>query len=381
MDRSFNAELKIRPEIFKVSPYVPGKPIDEVKRELGIDDVIKLASNELPFEPPEAVRQALLDVSFELNRYPDSYSYYLRKRISEKFGIDKKNIVFGNGSSELIKLIADALVSKGSRVIYAEPSFVMYPIVVDSRGGEKVEIPLRSKDLAHDLKAMLNAIDEKTSMVIVCNPNNPTGTITPRGEIEEFLELVPDDVFVLFDEAYAEFADSRDFVSGVEFFKQGKPNVGVLRSFSKAYGLAGLRLGYGFLPEKLVDAVDRIREPFNVNLVAQKLSLVALECEDEYEKMRQKVIQERKRMEEKLKESGFKVYPSQANFIFVDSGVNSALVFKELIKKGVIVRDGSIFGPDYQTFLRITVGKEEENDRFINDFIDTVEKIKKGEIG
>lgn len=381
MDRSFNAELKIRPEIFKVSPYVPGKPIDEVKRELGLDDVIKLASNELPFEPPEAVRQALLDVSFELNRYPDSYSYYLRKRISEKFGIDKKNIVFGNGSSELIKLIADALVSKGSRVIYAEPSFVMYPIVVDSRGGEKVEIPLRSKDLAHDLKAMLNAIDEKTSMVIVCNPNNPTGTITPRGEIEEFLELVPDDVFVLFDEAYAEFADSRDFVSGVEFFKQGKPNVGVLRSFSKAYGLAGLRLGYGFLPEKLVDAVDRIREPFNVNLVAQKLSLVALECEDEYEKMRQKVIQERKRMEEKLKESGFKVYPSQANFIFVDSGVNSALVFKELIKKGVIVRDGSIFGPDYQTFLRITVGKEEENDRFINDFIDTVEKIKKGEIG
>ncbi|MCX7831796.1 MAG: histidinol-phosphate transaminase [Actinobacteria bacterium] len=374
-----NRGFKIRPEIYRVSPYIPGKPIDEVKRELGIEDVIKLASNELPYGPPLKVRQAVFEVAKELNRYPDSHSYYLRQKISEKFGISPECIVFGNGSSELIKLIADAVIVEGDRVIYADPSFVMYPIVATSRGAVKVEVPLTADDLAHDLNRMLEMIDDSVTMVIICNPNNPTGTITRKKQIYDFLKNVPPHILIMFDEAYAEFVTDKDFVSGVEIFKEGLPNVCVLRSFSKAYGLAGLRLGYGFVPEELADAVNRIREPFNINLVAQAAALACLDCEEEYEEIRQIVIRERERMEAELSSSGFTVYRSQANFIFVDSSVDSTLVFKKLLKKGVITRDGSIFGERFKTFLRVTIGTPEENDRFLSEFPLVVEEIRRGD--
>lgn len=380
MRRNAPHSFRVRPEIEKVSPYIPGKPIDEVKRELGIEDVIKLASNELPFSPPEKVLERIFQTARLINRYPDSHSYYLRKRISEKFGIDESLIVFGNGSSELIKLIADALIVEGDKVVYANPSFVMYPIVTASRGGKAVEIDLSEDDLSHDVDAMLEAVDSSTSLVILCNPNNPTGTITKKDKVMRLLEGLPDGVFLLIDEAYAEFVDDTDYISGVEIFKEGWPNVGVLRSFSKAYGLAGLRLGYGFLPEKLADAVNRIREPFNINLIAQEAALAALDCEDEYEKIRKEIISERKRMEEKLTKKGFKVFKSQANFVFVDSTVDSTLVFKELLKRGVIVRDGSIFGSKFKSYLRVTVGNKFENDRFIREFEEVVKNIKRGVI-
>lgn len=377
MRRNSDHSFRIRPEIQKVSPYIPGKPIDEVKRELKIDDVIKLASNEMPFMLPEKVLEAIYRAAKNANRYPDSHSYYLRKRISEKFGIDENCIVFGNGSSELIKLIAEALVVEGDRVIFATPSFVMYPIVTASRGGVSVEIDLREEDLSHDVEAMLANVNESTSLVILCNPNNPTGTITRKDQIYRLIEGLPDGVFLLFDEAYAEFVDDPEFISGVDIFKEGWPNVGVLRSFSKSYGLAGLRLGYGFLPEKLADAVNRIREPFNINIVAQEAALAALECEEEFKKMRNEIITERRRLEKELSEIGFKTFTSQANFIFVDSGVDSKEVFKELLKRGVIVRDGSIFGERYKTFLRVTVGTREENNRFLKEFQDVVSLIRR----
>lgn len=379
MHPNSNRSFKIRPEIHKVSPYIPGKPIDEVKRELGIEDVIKLASNELPYGPPLKVRQAVFEVVKEINRYPDSHSYYLRQRISEKFGIRPECIVFGNGSSELIKLIADAVIVEGDKVVYADPSFVMYPIVATSRGAVKVEVPLARNNLSHDLERMLEMIDDSVTMVIICNPNNPTGTITPKEEIYDFLKSVPPHVLIMFDEAYAEFVTDEDFVSGVEIFKEGLPNVCVLRSFSKAYGLAGLRLGYGFLPEELAEAVNRIREPFNINLVAQVAAVACLDCEDEYEEIRNIVIKERERMEAELANAGFTVYKSQANFIFVDSTVDSTLVFKKLLKKGIITRDGSIFGERFKTFLRVTVGTPEENDRFLKEFPLIVEQVKRGE--
>jgi histidinol-phosphate aminotransferase len=380
MRRNSEHSFRIRQEIERVSPYVPGKPIDEVKRELKIDDVIKLASNEMPFLLPEKVLEAIYRAAKNANRYPDSHSYYLRKRISEKFGIDENSIVFGNGSSELIKLIAEAIVVEGDRVVFATPSFVMYPIVTASRGGVSVEIELVEQDLSHDVDAMLAAVDESTSLVILCNPNNPTGTITGRDQVYRLLEGLPDGVFLLFDEAYAEFVDDPEFVSGVEVFKEGWPNVGVLRSFSKSYGLAGLRLGYGFLPEKLADAVNRIREPFNINIVAQEAALAALDCEEEFERMREEIISERKRLEKELTELGYKTFTSQANFIFVDAGVDSKDVFKELLKRGIIVRDGSIFGARYRTFLRVTVGTREENSRFLREFPDVVEALKRSDI-
>lgn len=370
--------FKIREHVSKIAPYVPGKPIDEVRREFGLTDVIKLASNELPYGPPQKVREAVFKAARELNRYPDSHCYYLRKYLAEKFQVLPETIVFGNGSSELLKLIADAVVVDGDRVVYARPSFVMYPIITAARGGSSVEVPLREGDLAHDLEAMLQAVDESTSMVIICNPNNPTGTITPKEEIYRFLEKLPEGVLVVFDEAYAEFASDSSYVSGLELFKDGWPNLVVLRSFSKAYGLAGLRLGYGFAPVELAEAINRLREPFNINLVAQEAALAALEVEDEYEKIRAEVIKERSRLEDKLKKEGFKVFPSQANFIFVDAGVDSGKLFQELLKEGIIVRDGRIFGERFKTYLRVTVGTPEENERFLNSFLRLVREIKRG---
>jgi histidinol-phosphate aminotransferase len=299
-------------------------------------------------------------------------------KLAQKFGMPPETIVLGNGSSELLKLIAEAVIMNGDRVIYADPSFVMYPIITAARGGISLTVPLRKSDLAHDLEAMLEAVDESISMVIICNPNNPTGTITPRDEILRFLERLPDGILVIFDEAYAEFVTDSNFISGLELIKDGWPNVVVLRSFSKAYGLAGLRLGYGFLPEELAEAVNRIREPFNVNLVAQYAALAALEEEEEYARIRSEVILERERLEERLKQEGFKVYQSQANFVFVDAEVDSRMLFGELLKEGVIVRDGLIFGKDFATFLRVTIGTPEENDRFLEAFLTLVAEIKRG---
>lgn len=360
--------FKIRDDIENVAPYVPGKPIDEVKRELGIQDVIKLASNEMPFGPVEKVREAIFAAASKINYYPDSHSYYLRQRISERFGVDEKLIVFGNGSSELLKLIADCILVEGDAVIYASPSFVMYPIVAAARGARRMEVPLTADELAHDIDAFLEHIDSSTALVILCNPNNPTGTITPADKVERFLEKLPEGVFVLFDEAYAEFVTDDRYVSGLHYFKEGWPNVGVLRSFSKAYGLAGLRIGYGFLPEKLADAVNRIREPFNINLIAQEAALAALDCESEYEELRQIVISERNRLEKELSSRGFRVFPSQANFIFFDTGMDSHTVFTRLLKKGVIVRDGRIFGDRFSSFIRVSIGTRAENDRFLETF-------------
>jgi len=372
--------FRIREQVGKIAPYVPGKPIDEVRREFGLTDVIKLASNELPYGPPEKVREAVFKAARELNRYPDSHCYYLRERLVEKFNVPPETIVFGNGSSELLKLIADAVVVDGDSVVYADPSFVMYPIITAARGGTSVVLPLRENDLAHDLEAMLRAVNESTSMVIICNPNNPTGTITPGEEIYRFLERLPDGILVVFDEAYAEFANDSNYVSGIELIKEGWPNLVVLRSFSKAYGLAGLRLGYGFVPPELAEAINRLREPFNVNLVAQEAALAALEAEDEYANIRGEVIKERSKLEAELRKEGFKVFPSQANFIFVDTGVDSGKLFKELLREGIIVRDGKIFGEKFKTCLRVTVGTPEENERFLSSFLRLVKQIKRGEL-
>lgn len=357
--------FRIRDEVASLSPYVPGKPIDEVRRELGIDRVYKLASNEFPYGPIEAVREAMFKAVSEVHRYPDASSYHLKNAIAERFAVDAASVVFGNGSSELIKLIADCIVTEGDTVVYADPSFVMYPIVAKGRGARVREVPLAADDLSHDLDAMLEAVDGSTALVIICNPNNPTATVTSGDAIRRFLEALPDGPFVLFDEAYYEFVDAPAFVDGLTFLKEGWPNVGVLRTFSKAYGLAGLRVGYGFVPPALADAVNRVREPFNINLVAQAAALAALEHEDEYAELRDELKRERARLLEELRADGYRVFDSQANFVFFDCGVDSDEVFRKLLTHGVIVRTGSIFGERFRTFLRVSVGTRAENDAFL----------------
>lgn len=378
MKRTGKPDFKIRPEVSSLKPYVSGKPIDEVRRELGIDKVYKLASNELPYGPVEKVREAIYRAASEIHRYPDSNNYYLLKAISKKFSIPEEKIIFGNGSSELIKLIADCVVTEGDSVIFAVPSFVMYPIVSQGRGARIREIPLKGENLSHNLEEMLNAIDGSTSMIIICNPNNPTGALTSSREIESFLERVPDEILVLIDEAYAEFVTEEDFKSGVDFFLEGWPNLGVLRSFSKAYGLAGLRIGYGFVPEELAEAVNRIREPFNINLVAQEAALAALESEEEYIEIRKRVIEERERLTAILEENGYCVPKSHANFIFFDTGIDSDILFKELLKVGIIVRTGSIFGEKFKNYIRVTIGTRYENDIFLEKFFELSKALKRG---
>lgn len=367
----------IRENISTLMPYVPGKPIDEVRRELDIERIFKLASNEFPFGPVEAVREAVYRAASELHRYPDSNNYYLKQRLAERFSVSEEEIIFGNGSSELIKLIADCIVEEGDTVIYADPSFVMYPIVAKGRGARVREIPLEQQGLAHDLEAMLEAVDGSTVLIIICNPNNPTATLTHGSDIRRFLERLPEGPFVLFDEAYYEFVTSEDFVDGLTLYKEGWPNIGVLRTFSKAYGLAGLRIGYGFVPPALADAVNRVREPFNINLVAQAAALAALNCEEEYKSLRKQVIEERARMSEKLAARGYRVYESQANFIFFDCGFDSDTVFKKLLTHGIIVRTGAIFGDRYATYLRVSVGTRAENDAFL-EALDAVRRELEG---
>lgn len=376
MKRGSNHNFKIRTEIASLKPYIPGKPIDEVKRELGIDNIIKLASNELPFGPTEAVKEAILEAANEIHRYPDSNNYYLKKAISKKDAVPEEHIVFGNGSSELFKLIADCILTEGDSVVYADPSFVMYTIVTAAKGARSIKVPLKEDDLSHDMDAMLSKVDESTSMVIICNPNNPTGTITNKVYIESFLENLPYRIFVLFDEAYDEFTRTSEYKSGLEYFLEGWPNIGVIRSFSKAYGIAGLRIGYGYLPLELAKAVDKVREPFNINLMAQKAALAAISSEEDYKILRDAVVEERERLEKALTEKGYKVFKSQANFIFFDAGVDSDELFKALLKKGIIVRTGSIFGEKYRTFIRLTIGTKQENEVFLDAFFKVIKDFK-----
>lgn len=360
----------VRQEIDKLQPYEPGKPISEVKRELGLTDVIKLASNESPYPPfPEAL-EAIEGELEEINRYPDGSCFLLKKELASFLDVDEKNITIGHGSNELERLIANVVLRPGDEAIMASPSFVVYPTVVEIMNATPIEIPL--KNYKHDLEAMLNAISEKTRLVFICSPNNPTGTIVEKDELNEFLKAVPEGVVVVIDEAYSEFVESQNYPNGLDYLRQDKL-VAVFRTFSKIYSLAGLRIGYGMLPEFLVTAMDKVREPFNVNSLAQAAALASLKCQDEVEKRRKLNWQGKNYLYAELKKIGLECVPSEANFVLVNVKKNSREVFKDLLKEGVIIRTGDIFGESYQNFIRVTIGTQEENQLFVQ----TLRKVLK----
>lgn len=349
-----------RAELKNLKAYVPGKPISEVKRELKIREIVKLASNESPYPPfPEAIA-AMEKVLLEGNRYPDSNCFLLKEELSHFLNAPTENLLVGNGSNELVRLIAQAVLDPGEKAVMASPSFVVYPTVTKMMGGVCVEIPLR--EYRHDLSAMLEAVDERTKLVFVCNPNNPTGTIVKRKELDEFMRRIPEDVVVVLDEAYFEYVEDKRYPNGLDYFRQGRLVV-VLRTFSKIYSLAGCRIGYGVAPEFLVQAISKIKEPFNVNAVAQAGALASLDCQGEANKRRRLNSENKRRLYKQLK--GLKVgyVPSEANFILVDVGVSSKEIFERLLREGVIVRSGDVFG--YDTCIRVTIGTREENDKFI----------------
>jgi histidinol-phosphate aminotransferase len=342
--------------ILGIAPYEPGKPIEELERELMIHNPIKLASNENPLPPSDRVQKAIIAALSSLDRYPDGSGFYLRQALAKKHGVMPDQVVLGNGSNELIELLARSFLRPGDEAVVPHPSFVVYPMIVQAAGGVRVMVML--KDFRLDLDAMARAITPMTKIVFVANPNNPTATIVTRDEVEHFMSRVPERTIVVFDEAYIEFAMGPDFPDTLSYVKQGRKLV-VLRTFSKAASLAGLRVGYGIADADAVALMNRIRQPFNVNSLAQVAALAALDDEAHTLECVRMIEAGRHFLYDEFKRIGLQYVPSRANFILVDVGRNAADIYQKLLHQGVIVRPMTPFG--LETALRITVGTPEEN--------------------
>jgi histidinol-phosphate aminotransferase len=346
-------------QILDIQPYQPGKPIEEVERELGIPGAVKLASNENPFAPPPAVLEALRKALAGLNRYPDGPGYYLRQALAKKHGVSPDAIVLGNGSNELIELLARTFVRPGEEVVIPHPSFVVYPSIVQGVGGTRVVVALKEHRI--DLPRMRRAVTALTKMVFVANPNNPTGTIVTADEVEAFLEKLPERVVAVFDEAYYDFAAGPDFPDTLAHLRHGR-RVVVLRTFSKMASLAGLRVGYAVADPDCIALVNRIRQPFNVNTLAQVAALAAVGDETHVQRSVAAVREGVRVVSAALDTLGVRYAPSRANFILAEFK-DSTRVYEQLLKLGLIVRPMASFG--LEQALRITVGTPEENARLI----------------
>ncbi len=355
-------KLKVSDYVASLVPYPPGKPIEELERELGITGSIKLASNENPLGPSKKAVEAIAKGLPNLHRYPDGSCYYLKEKLSSVMGISPEMLIFGNGSNEIIELLIRAFLKTGDEAVMADPSFAVYPIVVKSVGGAAVTVPL--KDMRHDLPAMAEKITSKTRIIFIANPNNPTGTIVSAGEFSDFMKRVPEDVVVCVDEAYFEFVESGEFPDTLSYIREGRP-VLLLRTFSKIYGLAGLRIGYGVAHPSLIDYLNRVRQPFNVNTLAQLAAIAALDDSAHLERTKANNSEGLKYLFSELDALGLECVPTHANFFLIKVG-DGKRIYDGLLKKGVIVRPMASYNlPEY---IRVTVGLPEENRRFMEAF-------------
>ena len=346
--------------ILGIAPYEPGKPVEELERELSVHDAIKLASNENPLPPSDRVQQAIIAQLRHLNRYPDGSGFYLRQAIAKKHGFTPDHIMLGNGSNDLIELVVRSFMRPGDEAVVPHPSFVVYPMIVQAVGGVRVMVMLRDHRL--DLEAMARAITPQTKVVFIANPNNPTATMVTADEVEHFMARVPERTIVVFDEAYVEFAQGPDFPDTMAHVRQGRKVV-VLRTFSKASSLAGLRIGYAVADGDAVALMNRIRQPFNVNSLGQAAALAALDDENHILECVRMNEAGKAYLYDEFRTLGVKYVPSRANFILVDVGRNAADIYQKLLHEGVIVRPMTSFG--METALRITIGTPEENRRLI----------------
>ena len=358
---------RINQHILDLEPYQPGKPIEELERELGISDSIKLASNEHPTGASPKVIAAIHAAVEETHRYPDGASFALRSRLADRLGVAENQLVFGCGGDEILELLAKTLLAPGDEVIYAWPSFAMYPIVAKGMGATSVQVPLDAEH-RHDLSAMAGAVTDRTKLIFVCNPNNPTGTSVGARELDTFMERVPDDVVVMIDEAYWEFAERPDFPDSLAWVKR-RPATLVLRTFSKIYGLAGLRVGYGIAGTELAEYLQRARHPFNVNRLAEAAAVAALDDTEHVKRTIEMVIEGRAYLTRELRAMGVEVVPSDANFLLARVGTN---VYDVLLKQGIIVRPLAGYG--MADCVRITVGAPHENERLVK----TLRRFREG---
>ncbi len=348
----------VKPWVASLSPYVPGKPIETLERELGIREAIKLASNENPLGPSPKALAAILAAAGRVNRYPDGACFELRSALSERLGALPEQFVFGSGADEILELIAKAFIGPGDEVVYAWPSFAMYPIVTQGMGATPVSVPLTS-DLVHDLGAMRAAINERTRLVFVCNPNNPTGTSVGAEAFDRFVASLPSDLVLAVDEAYVEYARRADMPNALGWLAR-RPGTVVLRTFSKIYGLAGLRVGYGVADLELAGYLERARHPFNVNLLAEEAALAALGDHEHVARTLALNTEGLDFLARELAALGIRSWPSDANFLLAETGAGA---YEVLLRQGVIVRPTAGFG--LPRCVRITAGTAEENERCV----------------
>ncbi len=351
--------IKAPEYVSAIKPYIPGKPIEELERELGIKDTIKLASNENPLGPSPLALRDLESKIETLNRYPDGEGYYLKNTLSGMLGVEGDELILGNGSNELIDIAVSTFFTSKNNAVMADPSFVVYQMSITSSGGRAITVPL--KDYKHDLDAMLKAVTKETKLVFIANPNNPTGTIAASDELDLFMKQIPDDVLVIVDEAYYEYVSDPSYPDTLRYQKAGK-NILVLRTFSKIYGLAGLRIGYGIAKKNIIKEMNKIRNPFNTNSMAQAAALRALEDREHLKKSLAINSQGREYLYNQLDKMGVEYIPSEANFIYILLKRDTGEVYEELLKKGVIIR------PMGKHSVRVTIGLPEENREFIRKF-------------
>jgi histidinol-phosphate aminotransferase len=341
-------------------PYAPGKPIEEVEREIGISNSIKLASNENPLGPSLQALEAMRQKLALLHLYPDGDCFYLKRGLTAKLNVTSEQLIFGNGSNEIIELAIRTFMRAGDEAVMACQAFVVYKLVVQAVGGISREVPLRN--FTHDLEAMGAAIGPRTRIVFLANPNNPTGTIYRRASWEAFLKQVPSDVLIIVDEAYFEYVEAADYPNSLEYHQQGKALL-TLRTFSKLYGLAGLRIGYGIADKEIISLMHRVRQPFNVNAPAQWGALAAL---DDREHVRRSLENNRQGLDylsAEFARLGIEYVPSHANFILLRVG-QAEDVFNRLLAQGIIVRP--MAGYQFPEYLRVTIGTMDENRKFLD---------------
>jgi len=350
----------VRKGILDLKLYIPGKAIEEVKRELGLKEVVKLASNETSIGPSPLAVEAIKKEVENINLYPEGSSRVLREKIAHKLNLDKEMIIIGNGADNIINLIGMAFINEGDEVVTGEITFPAYETITKIMGGKLIVVKL--ENFRFDLEEIIQRINKKTKIIFLCNPNNPTGTIVEKEEVTYFMKKVPREVIVVFDEAYYDYVEDKDYPDTLSYVLEGK-NVIITRTFSKIAGIAGVRVGYGIARPELIGDLRRVVNPFTTNRLAQVAALASLDDEEHYRKVLKTNQEGKKYLYKELKELGLFYVATEANFIFIDLKEDSEIIFEKLLKKGIIIRPGKTWG--CPNFVRVTIGTAYENQKFI----------------
>ena len=359
--------LLIRKNILDLKPYSPGKPIEEVKKEFNLQEVTKLASNETSIGPSSLAVEAIIKEVQRIHLYPEATSRLLREKLAENLKINKEMIICGNGADDVIDLVGMTFINEGDEVITSETTFPAYKTAVKIMGGKFISVKL--KDFRYNLEEITNRINEKTKMIFLCNPNNPTGTILKKEELSHFMSKIPQDIIIVFDEAYCDYVEDKNYVNGLYFMPERK-NIIIIRTFSKIAGIAGVRVGYAVAHQEFIHYIRRVVNPFTTNRLAQVAALASLEDEEHRRKVLSINHEGKKYLYQELNKLELFYVPTETNFIFIDVKEDSEIMFNELLKKGIIVRPGKSYG--CPNFIRVTIGQFSENEKFIESLREVV---------